>query len=72
MPKKKKETTLDDVLKAVRDGFGDFDNKFQEMDRKLDRIEKIVNKWPPPSEIDRLFRRVNRVERILHLKPLPK
>lgn len=69
----KKETSLDDILESIRDGFQEVEqnitDKLQQMDRKLDRIERIVNKWPPPSEIDRLFSRVNRIERALNLKP---
>ena len=72
----KKETTLDDVLSTVKDGFDDVDKRFTQVDnsldkmnQRLDRIEKIVESWPPPSYIHDLLSRVSVIERHLNIKP---
>lgn len=58
------------LTKAFQEHEDRINQKLDDMGRKLDRIERIVTKWPPPSELDQLFTRVNRIERTLKLKPL--
>ncbi|MBP6943235.1 MAG: hypothetical protein KBB55_04315 [Candidatus Buchananbacteria bacterium] len=44
-------------------------NSFQNVYERLDRLEAIIEKWPPPSFIWSLGDRVGRIEKVLKLKP---
>ena len=44
--------------------FGRFDG----MDKKLDRMERIISSWPAPSSITNLMDRVSVIEKHLKLK----
>jgi len=44
------------------------DNRLNVMDGRLDRIEKTIDKWPPPSYITDLLERVSKIEHFLKLK----
>lgn len=66
MPEK---TTLDDVLHAVNESANFTERRFQEVLGRLDRIERIVESWPPPSLIRDLLERVAVLERLVRSKP---
>ena len=68
----KKQTTLDDVLQATKQGFDAMDKHFDKLNKRLDDVEtkvdtvyKVVDKWPSPSEIDDLFYRMHYIEKML-------
>lgn len=67
--------TLDDVLSAVNDGFTQTERRLDRIDGRLDRIEKIVDHWPPPSQVRDLLalagnlkRRVEALEKRVGIK----
>lgn len=57
--------TVNRAFQHVEDRISD---KLEKMDQKLDRIERVVSKWPAPSELDQLFVRIAAVERHLGIK----
>lgn len=68
-PMTKQPTTLDDVLAAVKEGFDGVSDQVTEVQRQLDRIESIVDKWPPPSYVTDLLERVSVIEKRLGIRP---
>lgn len=68
-PMTKQPTTLDDVLSAVKDGFDGVGDQVADVQRQLDRIESIIDKWPPPSYVTELLERVSVIEKRLGIRP---
>ena len=62
------QQSLEDGLSAVNDGFQNMENRFQEIQAATNRIEKIVDNWPPPNQIKELMSRVNIIEKKLKIK----
>jgi hypothetical protein len=55
----KNEPALDDVLRAINEGFSQVEQRIDALqthvDERLDRLERIVDNWPPPSQIKDLL-----------------
>ena len=64
---------LENGLGELKSDFGELKNDFGELkcdvDNRFDRIEKIIDKWPPPSYVTDLLERVSKIEYHLKLKP---
>lgn len=77
--KKAVEAVEESMARIVNTAFQEHQNltndRLARMDQKLDTISttvtntyNVVGKWPAPSEIDRLFERVNHIEQVLNIK----
>lgn len=69
MRKKKKETTLDDVLMATKKGFDAVDMKFAAVDRKLDTIDRKLEHVD--KRFDELNNKINMMYQVLDKWPSP-
>lgn len=77
--KKAVEAVEESMARIVNTAFQEHQNltndRLARMDQKLDTISttvantyNVVTKWPAPSEIDKLFERVNHIEQVLNIK----
>lgn len=77
--KKAVEAVEESMARIVNTAFQEHQNltndRLARMDQKLDTISttvtntyNVVAKWPAPSEIDKLFERVNHIEQVLNIK----
>lgn len=60
------EASEERIVAAVDQAFQDHQAA---LTRQLDRIEKIVDAWPPPSYVTDLLERVSAIEHRLGMKP---
>lgn len=60
------EKTENSIATAVNTAFQKVETSIAD---KLNRIENIIDKWPPPSYIHDLLVRVNTIEKVLKIRP---